>query len=479
MIQGAGSNVGKSLVVAGLARAYLRRGLVVAPFKPQNMSNNAAVAVDGGEIGRAQALQARAAGLAPRVDMNPVLLKPESETGAQVILRGQRVATVRARDYAQLKPRLLPAAVGSFRRLARGADLVLVEGAGSPAEVNLRAGDIANMGFASATHTPVVLLGDIDRGGVIAQIVGTHAVLPPADRERIRAYAINKFRGDPGLFEGGLTVIGERTGWPSLGVIPWFADAWRLPGEDVLDLRGGGGEPGAITVAVPRLGRIANFDDLDPLMAEPGVRVEVVEPGQALPGDAALVLIPGTKTTIADLAAFRAEGWDVDLLAHVRRGGHVLGLCGGYQMLGREIADPEGIEGPAGSVPGLGLLDVATVMVADKRTARVSGREPASGAAVEGYEIHLGATTGPDAARPWLEIEGRPEGAMGADGRVRGSYVHGLLASDGFRRAYLERLGGRSEAAFEAGVEAALDALAAHLEAHLDLDRLLVMAGQV
>ncbi len=479
MIQGAGSNVGKSLVVAGLARAYARRGLSVAPFKPQNMSNNAAVAVDGGEIGRAQALQARAAGREPSVDMNPVLLKPESDTGAQVILRGERIATLRARDYAALKPRLLPAAVAAFRRLARSAEMVLVEGAGSPAEVNLRAGDIANMGFASAARLPVVLLGDIDRGGVIAQIVGTHAVLPPADRERIVAYAINKFRGDPSLFEGGLTAIGAHTGWPSLGVVPWFADAWRLPAEDVLDLarRDGGAEPGAIKVAVPRLGRIANFDDLDPLSAEPGVSVEIIEPGRPLPGDAALVLIPGSKTTIADLKAFRAEGWDVDLAAHLRRGGHVLGLCGGYQMLGRAIADPEGIEGPAETVLGLGHLAVTTMMAPEKRTRQVRGRDRASGEPVEGYEIHLGLTTGPDAVRPWLDIEGRPEGSSSADGRVRGSYVHGLLASDGFRAAYLERLGGRSGVAFEAGVDAALDALAAHLEAHLDLDRLLALAG--
>lgn len=476
MIQGAGSNVGKSLVVAGLARAYARRGLSVAPFKPQNMSNNAAVAADGGEIGRAQALQARAAGREPVTDMNPVLLKPETDTGAQVILRGQRVATVTARDYPQLKARLLPAAVSSFRRLARGADLVLVEGAGSPAEINLRAGDIANMGFASAARLPVVLLGDIDRGGVIAQMVGTHAVLPPEDRDRIRAFAINKFRGDASLFEGGLRAIEARTGWPSLGVIPWFRDAWRLPAEDILDLRGRGGEPGAIKVAVPRLGRIANFDDLDPLAAEPGVALEVVEPGRALPGDAALVLLPGSKTTAADLRAFVEEGWDVDLRAHLRRGGHALGLCGGYQMLGRAVADPEGIEGSAGRLAGLGLLDVTTVMASDKRTARVSGHEIGTGAAVEGYEIHLGVTTGPDAMRPWLEIEGEPHGAMSADGRVRGCYVHGLLASDAFRRSYLERLGGRSAVLFEEGVEAALDALAAHLERHLDLDALLHLA---
>ena len=479
MIQGAGSDVGKSMIVAGLMRAFARRGLSVAPFKPQNMSNNAAVAVEGGEIGRAQALQARAAGREPSVEMNPVLLKPESDTGSQVILRGRHVATVKARDYAQLKPRLLPAAVASFRRLAAGADLVVVEGAGSPAEINLRAGDIANMGFASATRLPVALVGDIDRGGVIAQIVGTHAVLPPADRDRIRAFAINKFRGDPGLFADGLKAIEAHTGWPSLGVVPWFRDAWRLPAEDVLGLRGRGGDPGAVKIAVPRLGRIANFDDLDPLAAEPGAEVVFVEPGRPLPGDAALVLIPGSKSTAADLAAFRSEGWDLDLAGHLRRGGHVLGLCGGYQMLGRTVADPSGVEGPRGRVEGLGLLDVTTVMARVKTTALVRGHDIATGAPVEGYEIHLGVTTGPDATRPWLEIDGEPHGAQSADGRVRGAYVHGILASDAFRAALLERLGSRAEIAFEAGVEAALDGLASHVETHLDLDAVLELATWV
>jgi adenosylcobyric acid synthase len=408
-----------------------------------------------------------------------VLLKPESDTGSQVILRGRHVATVKAKDYAQLKPRLLPAAVASFRRLARTADLVIVEGAGSPAEINLRQGDIANMGFASATRLPVVLVGDIDRGGVIAQIVGTHAVLPPADRDRIVAYLVNKFRGDPTLFEGGLAAIREHTGWPSLGVVPWFADAWRLPAEDVLGLASRGGEPGAVRIAVPRLGRIANFDDLDPLGAEPGAEVVVVEPGRALPGNAALVLIPGSKSTAADLAAFRAEGWDLDVAAHLRRGGHVMGLCGGYQMLGRAVADPMGVEGPKGRVEGLGLLDVTTVMAQRKTTARVRGHEIASGAALEGYEIHLGVTTGPDTLRPWLEIDGEPHGATSPDGLVCGAYVHGLLASDPFRAALMERLGGRGSVAFEAGVDRTLDALAAHLEAHLDLEALMDLAIRI
>ena len=338
MIQGAGSNVGKSLLVAGLCRAAAQRGISVAPFKPQNMSNNAAVTVDGGEIGRAQALQARAAGRDPVVDMNPVLLKPETDTGAQVVVQGRRAGTMRARDWGRRKGEFLPRVLDSFQRLASSADLVLVEGAGSPAEVNLRAGDIANMGFAEAADLPVVLAGDIDRGGVIAQLVGTHVVLPGADRARIKGFLVNKFRGDPALFADGMQAIVGHTGWQPLGILPFFADAWRLPAEDVLDLKSR--PSGPLKVAVPQLGRIANFDDLDPLAAEPGVSVEIIPPGRPLPGDATLVLLPGSKATLADLAAFRAQGWDIDLQAHVRRGGHVLGLCGGYQMLGRLLSDP-------------------------------------------------------------------------------------------------------------------------------------------
>ncbi|MEL6701894.1 MAG: cobyric acid synthase, partial [Pseudomonadota bacterium] len=291
MIQGAGSNVGKSMIVAGLCRALTLRGHRVAPFKPQNMSNNAAVA-EGGEIGRAQALQAWAARVPPHVDMNPVLLKPETDTGAQVIVQGQRLTTARARDYARLKPTLMPRVLDSFHRLARDVDWIIVEGAGSPAEVNLRAGDIANMGFAEAAGVPVILFGDIDRGGVIAQLVGTDVILPPADRARITGFGINKFRGDPTLFDAGMVEIAERTGWTPLGILPWFSDAWRLPAEDVMDIATRPG--GAFKIAVPRLNRIANFDDLDPLVAEPGVTVEIIEQGRPLPGDADLVLIPGS-----------------------------------------------------------------------------------------------------------------------------------------------------------------------------------------
>ena len=476
MIQGAGSNVGKSILVAGIARACVRRGLSVAPFKPQNMSNNAAVTADGGEIGRAQALQALACGLDPLVDMNPVLLKPESEVGAQIIVQGKRYATMKARDYGKHKETLLPAVLESFQRIGEDRDLVIVEGAGSPAEVNLRSGDIANMGFAAAAGVPVVLIGDIDRGGVIAQLVGTHAVLPPADEALIKAFAINKFRGDPTLFTEGMDIIADRTNWSPLGIIPWFADAWKLPAEDVMDIASHQG--GTIKIAVPRLNRIANFDDLDPLKATPGVSVEMIGEGHPLPGDADLIIIPGSKSTIADLAHFRAQGWDIDLLAHVRRGGHVLGICGGYQMLGREIADPDGIEGPPSTVAGLGLLDVATVMVPEKRLALSQATYLPTGDTVSGYEIHIGKTDGPDCARGWLSLDGRQEGAATADGRVMGCYLHGLFAADAFRAAYLDRLGHAVDPFdYASSVEDTLNALADHLETHFDIDRLLDLAG--
>lgn len=476
MIQGTGSNVGKSMLVAGLCRAARRRGLSVAPFKPQNMSNNAAVTADSGEIGRAQALQARAAGLLPVTDMNPVLLKPESETGAQVIVQGRRRAVTGARDYATFRAGLMGAVLDSFGRLSAAHDLVLVEGAGSPAEVNLRANDIANMGFARAAGVPVVLAGDIDRGGVIAQIVGTQAVLDPADAALVRGFVVNKFRGDPRLFDDGYRFIETRTGWPGFGVLPWFSAAHRLPAEDALDLASGPAS-GGVKIACLTFSRIANFDDLDPLAAEPGVELVMVRAGEPIPGDARLVILPGTKSTRGDLAFLRAQGWDTDLAAHLRRGGAVLGICGGYQMLGRVIADPEGIEGPAGESPGLGLLDVTTVMTPEKRLSRVSARHAGTGLAVEGYEIHIGRTEGPDRARPFADIAGAAEGAISADGRVSGSYLHGLFAADDFRAAFLGGLGiAASGRGHEAGVEAALEALADHVEAHLDVGGLFALA---
>jgi adenosylcobyric acid synthase len=475
MIQGTGSNVGKSVLVAGLARAARNRGLSVAPFKPQNMSNNAAVTVDGGEIGRAQALQAKAAGLAPHTDMNPVLLKPESETGAQVVVQGKRVTTARARDYAKLKPTLMALVLESFRRLKSAHDLVLVEGAGSPAEVNLRTGDIANMGFATTAEVPVILAGDIDRGGVIAQLVGTKAILPAEDAATIKGFLINKFRGDPSLFDEGYRIIEDRTGWTGCGVLPWFAEAWRLPAEDALDIRSGTGD--GLHIVCLRFSRIANFDDMDPLAQEPGVRLTMLEAGQAIPGDATLVILPGSKSTRADLAFLREQGWDIDLAAHYRRGGHILGLCGGYQMLGTRITDPDGIEGAPGAADGLGFLDIATEMTGDKRLTEVTATHPATGAAFSGYEMHKGVSDGPDTARPFAIMATRAEGATSANGRVMGSYLHGMFRDDGFRRAFLGGLGARlSDLAYDDTVEATLDALAAHMEAHLDLDRLFGLA---
>ena len=478
MIQGTGSGVGKSLLVAGLCRAARLRGLSVAPFKPQNMSNNAAVTTDGGEIGRAQALQARAAGIEPHSDMNPVLLKPESETGAQVVVQGRRMTRVRAGDYAALKPRLLAPVLESFGRLRAAHDLVLVEGAGSPAEVNLRAGDIANMGFARAAGVPVVLAGDIDRGGVIAQILGTQAVLDPQDAALVRGFLINRFRGDPRLFDDGYALIAERSGWRGFGVVPWFADAAKLPAEDALDLPRRSSGTG-LHVVVPVLSRIANFDDLDPLAQEPAVRLSFLRPGSALPGDADLVILPGSKSTRGDLAHLVAQGWDIDIRAHLRRGGRVLGICGGYQMLGRAVHDPEGLDGAPGSTPGLGLLQVETVMAPVKRLAAVTGRHAGSGAAISGYEMHMGQTAGPDCARPFACLASGPDGAVSADGRVAGSYVHGMFAADGFRAAFLEALGGRGgDYSHDASVEATLDGLASHLEASLDVEALLRAAGQ-
>ena len=532
MLQGTGSDVGKSLLLAGMARAFVRRGLRVRPFKPQNMSNNAAVTAEGGEIGRAQALQARASRVEPTADMNPVLLKPQSEGGAQVVVEGRVWGSAAAAEYRQLAPSLLPRVLTAFGRLADTADLVLVEGAGSPAEVNLRAGDIANMGFAEAASVPVVLVGDIERGGVIAQLVGTHLLLSDRERALLAGYVVNKFRGDLRLFDGGVAAIGARTGLRSFGVVPFFPPAALLPAEDTLALcreriRGGslqptacpgahaegasaqpivgvtpqpspprgrgrlevaagsedslalsrimdplppaGGEGGVrgvtpqptvclhpspprgrgrmitaearVKIAVPVLPRIANFDDLDPLCAEPDVEIVMVRPGRPLPREAALVILPGSKSTIADLEFLRREGWDIDILAHRRHGGRILGLCGGYQMLGRTIADPLGVEGRTGTAPGLGLLDIDTVLGGEKQLGRAAGVDIATGMAVEGYEMHFGRTTGPGLERPMLRLMGRAEGAVSADGLVAGCYLHGLFAGDGFRRVFLEGLG--------------------------------------
>jgi adenosylcobyric acid synthase len=476
MIQGAGSDVGKSLIVAGLVRAARRRGLCVLPFKPQNMSNNAAVTADGGEIGRAQALQALAAGVEPHTDMNPVLLKPESDIGSQVIVQGKRVATLRARDYAAMKPSLMPAVIESFERLKAKSDVVLVEGAGSPAEVNLRKNDIANMGFARRADVPVILVGDIERGGVIAQMVGITTVIEPEDAAAIAGFIINKFRGDPSLFDDGYRTIADRTGWRGFGVLPFFERARELPAEDALGLADAR-KPGRTKIAFLALSRIANFDDLDPLKLEPEIDLAMVRPGEAIPGDARVVILPGSKSTRGDLDFVRKQGWDIDLAAHIRRGGHVLGLCGGYQMLGKSVSDPEGIEGTPGETSGLGLLDVQTVMTPQKSLTRVQAVHTATKQPIEAYEIHIGRTEGADRVRPFASVGGTAEGAISPDGRVQGSYLHGLFSSDDFRRAWLARLGVCSFGEGYSGrVESALDALAEHMEKHLDIEGIFALA---
>jgi adenosylcobyric acid synthase len=481
MLMGTGSDVGKSLIAAGLCRLFADRGLSVRPFKPQNMSNNAAVTIDGGEIGRAQALQARAARVEPTVHMNPILLKPETTTGAQVIVQGRRTVTQSARDFFKERGKYMPAILDSFASLAREADLVIVEGAGSPAEVNLRQGDLANMGFAEAANVPVLLIGDIHRGGVIASLVGTREILEPADAGRIKGFIINNFHGDPELFSEGVAFTTARTGWPCLGVVPHFPGAQRLPAEDAVALETAARRgSGRFHIAVPRLPRIANFDDLDPLKLEPNVTLSIVQPGRLLPQDCDLIIIPGSKSTIADLEALRAEGWHVDLATHHRRGGAILGLCGGYQMLGRMIHDPLGLEGRPGSSPGLALLDVETTLVPSKTLTRVTARHMMSGETVTGYEIHLGTTKGPDCDRPFTMIGDIPDGACSRDGRVMGTYIHGLFSDDAFRRHFLKALGAEgSSLAFETIVEQTLDEFARHLARNLDIDLLLALATPV
>ncbi len=470
MLQGTGSDVGKTVLVAGLCRLAANRGLKVRPFKPQNMSNNAAVSDDGGEIGRAQWLQSLAARAPSSVHMNPVLLKPQSENGSQIIVQGRVFGQAKGRDYQRLKPQLLSSVLESFAKVSEGADLVIVEGAGSPAEINLRAGDIANMGFATRANVPVVLVGDIDRGGVIASLVGTHAILSEEDRGMISGYIINKFRGDVSLFDDGIRAIEGFTGWPCFGVVPWLPGATRLPAEDSVVLeRLARGRQGALKVAVPVLPRIANFDDLDPLRTEPDVELVFIRSGERLPDDAALVVLPGSKSTISDLADLRAAGWDRDLLAHVRRGGRVIGICGGYQMLGRKVHDPLGIEGGTAETQGLSLLDVETEMAPEKTVRNSTARSTEYDAPLAGYQIHLGITRGPDCVRPSAIVDGAPDGALSPDGRIMGTYLHGLFSSDAYRARLLQSFGLSGEASnYRENVDRALDEVAGGLEQYLD-----------
>jgi adenosylcobyric acid synthase len=430
-------------------------------------------------------------------------LKPQSEGGAQIVLNGRVWGSASAGEYRSLAPSLLPVLLASFARLNEAADLVLVEGAGSPAEVNLREGDIANMGFAEPADVPVVLIGDIERGGVIAQLVGTVALLSPSERALLAGYIVNKFRGDIRLFDSGIRALRERTGLRSFGVVPYFPAAANLPAEDSLALHAlthpalragsplsriagegaerseaGEGRP-RVRIAVPMLPRIANFDDFDPLRAEPGVELLMVRPGRPLPRDAALVILPGSKATIADLEFLRHEGWDIDLLARRRQGGKILGICGGFQMLGRTITDPLGMEGSQQEVRGLGLLDVETVLCGAKRLTETAGIEQSTGMPVKGYEMHLGVTTGPELSRPMLRLTDGADGCVSRDGRVAGCYLHGLFTSDPFRRGFLCALGADAgEIAYEQSLEDTLDTLTDHLEHSLDLPALLAAARQ-
>lgn len=482
MIQATASSAGKSLIVAGLCRLARRRGLAVAPFKPQNMSNNAAACDGGGEIGRAQAFQARAAGVTPRPDLNPVLIKPQSDRTAQLIVRGEPRGYLRPGDYVADRGGLLDIVMDSFDRVASTHDIVIVEGAGSPAETNLRHRDIANMGFARRAGVPVVIVGDIDRGGVIASLVGTHAVLDPEDAALVAGFVINKFRGSRRIFEAGLELIEQRTGWPCFGVVPWIPATARLPSEDSVAIdelpAPAGRRGGRFKIAVPVLSHIANHDDFDPLRAEPDVDLVFVRAGQAIPRDAELVILPGTKSTVSDLEFCRAQGWHHDIVAHARAGGEIFGICGGMQMLGRIVRDPKGVDGPAGAVQGLGLLDIETTMADTKIVRPARGRCALTDVPVEGYEIHNGRVAGPDLDRPMLFLSQGPDGARSPGGRISGVHVHGLFGGDGFRRAWLSRLGARpaGDLDFEHAVEAALDEVADALEASLDTDALFAVA---
>ena len=484
MFQGTGSDVGKSTLVAGLCRIARRRGISVAPFKPQNMSNNAAACADGGEIGRAQALQARAAGLIPEVHFNPVLLKPQSDRTAQIVVHGKVLDTLSASEYMNnRRHHLMQAVISSFKHLSKHYELILVEGAGSAAEVNLRDRDIANMGFARKVGAPVCLIGDIDRGGVIAAIVGTRAVLDEADAAMIKSFIINRFRGDPRLFDDGVTAIEKHSLWPCRGVVPWLDAALRLPQEDAVVLEQGLRETGStdhrLKIAVPMLSRIANFDDMDPLRLEPNVELGFVPPGQAIPRNIDAIIIPGTKSAMGDLAFMRAQGWDHDIIAFARSGGRVTGVCGGYQLLGQQIHDPDGVDGKPGSADALGLLDVSTHMYREKYTRQVRGYCTRSNHPLSGYEIHVGKTTGPDTTRPLTQLDGHPDGAIDSRGCIEGTYLHGLFTNDQFRSWWLNsiRSGISSGFDYESFVDTELDRLADGLESCLDIEALLADAA--
>ncbi|MEB2326998.1 MAG: cobyric acid synthase [Pseudomonas sp.] len=478
MVQGTTSDAGKSTLVTALCRWLARQGVAVAPFKPQNMALNSAVTADGGEIGRAQAVQAQAANLAPHSDMNPVLLKPNSDIGAQVIIHGRALASMDAAAYHDYKCVAMQAVLDSHRRLSAAYRVVMVEGAGSPAEINLRAGDIANMGFAEAVDCPVILIADIDRGGVFAHLVGTLELLSASEQARVRGFVINRFRGDMALLQPGLDWLEQRTGKPVLGVLPYLTD-FHLEAEDAIDTRQTHKAATTLKVVVPVLPRISNHTDFDPLRLHPQVDLQFVGPGQPIP-PADLLILPGSKSVRADLAFLRANGWEMAIRRHLRYGGRLLGICGGLQMLGRRIADPLGLEGAPGESAGLGLLDFTTELAAEKQLCNVQGRLALEGEAVSGYEIHAGVSTGPALERAAVELDdGRRDGALSADGQVLGTYLHGLFEGPAACAALLRwaGLGTVDTVDYHALREREIERLADLVEAHLDTARLRELCG--
>ncbi|MCD7097461.1 cobyric acid synthase [Stenotrophomonas sp. MMGLT7] len=469
MVQGCTSDAGKSTLVAALCRWLHRRGVAVAPFKPQNMALNSAVTVDGGEIGRAQAVQAQACGLAPHTDFNPVLLKPNSDTGAQVIVHGRAVANLDAAGYHDYKRTAREAVLASHARLAERFDTLLVEGAGSPAEINLRANDIANMGYAEAVDCPVILVADIDRGGVFAHLVGTLALLSESERARVAGFVINRFRGDQALLQPGLDWLEKETGKPVLGVLPYL-HGLQLEAEDALPRMRQDKPRARLQVAVPALPRISNHTDFDALAAHPQVQLRFVGPGEDIPA-CDLVVLPGSKSTRADLHWLRAQGWDAAIARHLRYGGRLLGICGGLQMLGRAVHDPHGIEGAPGSSAGLGWLELETTLEPHKQLRRVQGRLALGDAPAHGYEIHCGVSTGPALRRPLLQLDdGRGDGAVSADGQVLGTYLHGVFDAPQALSALLAWAGLEQAEPLDLHAlrEATLERLADAVEAHLD-----------
>lgn len=480
MVQGTSSGAGKSTLVAGLCRVLARRGMRVAPFKPQNMSLNSAVSAEGGEIGRAQALQAQAARVAPRTDMNPVLLKPVSDVRAQLVVQGEPCTEFEAGDYQRLKPKLLKVVLESFARLHEEFDAVLVEGAGSPAEINLREHDLANMGFAEAVDCPVVLVADIDRGGVFAHLVGTLECLAASERERIAGFVINRFRGERALLDSGLQWLESKTGKPVFGVLPYL-QGLTLDAEDALPEASAPRGRDAFRVVVPVYPRISNHTDLDALRLQPGIELRFVGPGEPLPG-ADLLVLPGSKNVRADLEFLERQGWRESIARHLRYGGKLVGICGGMQMLGRSIRDPSGVEGEAGESEGLGLLDMETELTREKLRRNVEGTifpGTAREAPVRGYEIHMGVTRGPALGRPATWLDGVPEGALSNDGRILATYVHGVFDHPQACAAILDWAGLRGAITVDLNLarEASLDRLADSIEANLNLGLILQHCG--